>query len=242
MKTTTGDPKQTDKSPNMHTIIQSTSLFKDMSQIQEPAKRIRTRSSSRDLRPFEWLYKHLSDYLMCSYGERTDCDKKLAKSMALEESITKLENLKNRLQEKPLGDEMQPPVDTIHSNVPIMSDFGFDATEPDHRKPIEYRPKGDFKMFYPRHIENLFNRDTRPPFSSKVREPFTSFTRPMDKPWPEWVKGERDFRYPPKMSEGPMGPKNEDWWDGDHRFKYISEPMRQDLPHIPFMSMPLFLP
>ncbi|TPP61414.1 hypothetical protein FGIG_01546 [Fasciola gigantica] len=235
--------KQPGSSTNIQTVIQSTNLFKDVSQVPGSTTRARARSSMRDLKPFEWLYKHLSDYLMCSYGEHTDCDKKLAKSMALEESITKLENLKKRLNEKPPMDETaKTPVDTIHSNAQIMSDFGYDITDKGYARTMDPRPMDDFRIFGPNAPRGPFDKDGRLPLPSKMGEPFMRHTGPMKGPWPGLIKDERDFRNPPEIPRGPIGPVYENGPAEGDRFNPRNGPMNQGMPPYPFMSMPLFVP
>lgn len=52
-----------------------------------------------DLRPFEWLHKHLSDFLLCAYSERSGCEQKLSKAIRLEQINGRIDDLKQGKRE-----------------------------------------------------------------------------------------------------------------------------------------------
>ncbi|VDP91276.1 unnamed protein product [Echinostoma caproni] len=264
--TTTKSPKQIQQTAvsngNTQTIIQPTNMFKDVPGMKVPMRPTASRRDTfqRDhLRPFEWLYKHLSNYLVCSYSEQPDCDKKLADSMRLEESITRLQNLNRHIHEKPFMDMTSFPMPVGEdSNAPIRNDFGFDTTE---KKPPfmidHHQPDWGMKPAHPHHPYPL-EKEKKPmhprmgdPF---IGDPFMGFMGPIGtKLWPDWIKQGPEVIKPmeifgdphgPHGPNGPHGPQHEPWF----RDRYQLSPdgrramKNEHVPPYPIMSMPLFVP
>lgn len=73
-------------------IVSPTNIFKDNDGTISSGKSQNNgldETTKRNLRPFEWLYKHLGEYLMCAYSERNDCEEQLAKNIRREEITTR---------------------------------------------------------------------------------------------------------------------------------------------------------
>lgn len=78
---TKGDAKP--QSDGAQTVIRPTNIFKTDGDAM--INQMSTKPIERDLRPFEWLYQHLGDYLMCAYGRHAGCEQKLARAMSLDQ-------------------------------------------------------------------------------------------------------------------------------------------------------------
>ncbi|KAA3681013.1 uncharacterized protein DEA37_0000493 [Paragonimus westermani] len=71
------------------TVIRPANIFKTDgdSMVTKPDGE---KSFERNLRPFEWLYQQLGEYLMCAYGKRVGCEQKLANAINLDQTKPQL--------------------------------------------------------------------------------------------------------------------------------------------------------
>ncbi|KAG5449422.1 hypothetical protein CSKR_107561 [Clonorchis sinensis] len=104
------------------TIIRPTNIFAAGSDLISHDAR-GSSSQERDLRPFEWLYKHLTEYLICAYGERAECEQKLAHAIRLDELKSDLDKKNNHKPTKVEYMEQKPDFGTLLGG-PFMGGIG----------------------------------------------------------------------------------------------------------------------